>query len=287
MKLTTDFIKVGQSGPTCDGREIDAQWLREAAETYDPKVYAALIWPEHFRFLGNSGKVVALKAKDEGDGIVGLYAQLEPNVRLLQSIKEGQRLYTSMELTPDFAGTGKHYLAGLGVTDSPASLGTDELKFSKRAHAPGNKFYAGVELGQLEAEAEGEEEAATLLKRLFHLLGFGGKGAAPAQEPEQHEENNVDKEQFDALNGALAGLTAKVEELGDKFTAQGAEGKQPEPEAPTPAPEEKADASKEIFGKLEALTDSVIKLTQRMEAAAPGTPAAENSGPADLSGDVM
>ena len=47
-KLVTEFVKIGQSGPTADGRNIEAAWLQDAAETYDPAKYTALIWPDHF-----------------------------------------------------------------------------------------------------------------------------------------------------------------------------------------------------------------------------------------------
>src|SRR3546814_16550343 len=40
------------------------------------------------------------------------------------------KLFTSCEIHPDFAGEGKAYLVGLAVTDMPASLGTEPLKFA-------------------------------------------------------------------------------------------------------------------------------------------------------------
>lgn len=39
--------------------------------------------------------------------------------------KAAQKVYTSMEIQPNFANTGKCYLVGLAVTDDPASLGTE------------------------------------------------------------------------------------------------------------------------------------------------------------------
>ena len=35
--------------------------------------------------------------------------------------KAAQKVYTSMEIQPNFANTGKCYLVGLAVTDDPAS----------------------------------------------------------------------------------------------------------------------------------------------------------------------
>ncbi|MCY4641089.1 MAG: GPO family capsid scaffolding protein, partial [Gammaproteobacteria bacterium] len=53
--------------------------------------------------------------------------------RLIEMNANGQRLHTSMELEPDFAGTGKAYLMGLAVTDEPASLGTSQLQLFKNS----------------------------------------------------------------------------------------------------------------------------------------------------------
>ena len=50
--------------------------------------------------------------------------------------KAAQKVYTSMEIQPNFANTGKCYL-GLAVTDDPASPGTEYLEFCRTAkHNP-------------------------------------------------------------------------------------------------------------------------------------------------------
>ena len=46
--------------------------------------------------------------------------------------KAGQKIYTSIEMHPKFADTDEAYLTGLGVTDSPASLGTEVLAFAEQ-----------------------------------------------------------------------------------------------------------------------------------------------------------
>lgn len=48
-------------------------------------------------------------------------------------VSAGQKVYTSMEIRPNFANSGKCYLVGLAVTDDPASLGTEYLGFCGRA----------------------------------------------------------------------------------------------------------------------------------------------------------
>lgn len=129
-------FKIAQSGPTSDGREIKPQWLHDFAETYDKTVYTARMWVEHLRGLYPSsdfraaGDVNRVYTEEKG-GIVSLFAELEPNEYGKQLNASDQKIFTSIEVTENFANSGKAYLTGLGLTDSPASLGTDKLKFSK------------------------------------------------------------------------------------------------------------------------------------------------------------
>ena len=136
-KLSTDWVRIGRSGDTVDGRVIPEIALTQAAESYNPELFTALIWPEHQRF-DNWGKVLALKAEQNAENGTDLYAQLEPNRNYLganTAYQEG--LFTSMELTPNFRKTGKWYLSGLGATNEPASVATTEIRFSKLAEEAG------------------------------------------------------------------------------------------------------------------------------------------------------
>lgn len=132
-QLTTSFIRIATEGKTVDGRRIEAQWLVDMAESYDPNVYTALIWPEHERWWGSHGEVQELKAEEE-DGLMRLYARLCPSMDLMSANRQGQLLFCSIEPseTLDFCDTGKPYLEGLGVTSSPASIGTERLRFSSQ-----------------------------------------------------------------------------------------------------------------------------------------------------------
>ncbi|WP_108043314.1 GPO family capsid scaffolding protein [Neisseria cinerea] len=127
----TDWRVIGVSGDTVDGRTISERELREIAEQYDPEVYGARINLEHMNFLfpdfaGGYGDVVELKAepwaKDETK--TALLAKLNITDSLQKLWDSGQKIYTSMEITPRFADTKKAYLTGLAITDTPASLGT-------------------------------------------------------------------------------------------------------------------------------------------------------------------
>ncbi|MFL6969007.1 GPO family capsid scaffolding protein, partial [Pseudomonas alvandae] len=177
----SDWKRVATSGKTADGREIDPQDLRDVAAAYDPAVYTAAIWFEHIRYMGNFGTVTEVKAEDQADGKVALFAKLAPNDRLLQLNKEAQKIFPSVEIQPNFADTGKAYLRGLAVTDEPASLGTASLHFSRRAGT--EQCFASTEpLGDLSSSEVSEESALNFFTRLYHQLS--GQDAPP---PPQHE----------------------------------------------------------------------------------------------------
>ncbi|OOE45113.1 GPO family capsid scaffolding protein [Salinivibrio kushneri] len=135
MSKQTGWIIVATAGATVDGRTITEAWIKDMAAQYSPDEYQALIWPEHFRsswgpFDGkNWGTVDELKAAKKGNAL-RLYAKITANDYLLLANKDGQKLFTSIEADPDYKGSGRCYLRGLAVTDSPASTGTTRLKFS-------------------------------------------------------------------------------------------------------------------------------------------------------------
>lgn len=132
-QLQTEWLCIATSGTTIDGRTLSQQQLQEMAETYKPATYTALLWLEHSRREDNLGQVLELKAEQQGEQ-TKLYARLRPTTRLVELNQQKQKLFTSIEIIPNFVGTGKAYLGGLGVTDSPASLGTTQLQFSIRGN---------------------------------------------------------------------------------------------------------------------------------------------------------
>lgn len=139
-RLISDFFCVATAGPTADDRKIAEQWVDDIAATYSVNTYLARIWPEHMRWYGAYGEVVAVmrQAKKEGDKtLVQLFAQIAPDENLLYAIKRDKLLFPSIEVKENFAATGKAYLWGLGVTDQPASLRTDRLAFSQQCAGQG------------------------------------------------------------------------------------------------------------------------------------------------------
>ncbi|WP_348826779.1 GPO family capsid scaffolding protein [Halomonas sp. RT37] len=130
------FFRVATEGATTDGRIISRDWITQMAGNYDPKKYGARVWMEHMRGMFHDGPfpalgdVKAVKAEEVEEGKLGLFADIDPTDKLKQINGERQKVYTSIEVDPDFAGTGEAYFVGLAVTDSPASLGTEMLQFS-------------------------------------------------------------------------------------------------------------------------------------------------------------
>ena len=180
-KKVSKFFRIGVEGDTCDGRVISAQDIQEMAETFDPRVYGCRINLEHLRgilpdgIFKRYGDVVELKAEkiDDDSALKGkwaLFAKITPTDDLIAMNKAAQKVYTSMEIQPNFANTGKCYLVGLAVTDDPASLGTEYLEFCRNAnHNPLQRFTANPEnvfSAATLAELEFEDVPDTVLNSL-------------------------------------------------------------------------------------------------------------------------
>ncbi len=272
--LATGFLKIGQSGPTVDGRVIDPAWLLDAAETYDLATYTAMLWPEHERWGNNYGMVLELAAIDEG-GVTALYARLSPNASYIWETQYGQKLFFSMELTEDFAGNGKCYLTGLGVTDSPASLGLPAHKFNSRKSGPATNFYATTPCPAAPEKAPGW--FVTFCKRFIPAATFN------------NQEDAMTEEQlaaFTAMQQAVAELTAGLANLGQTVADMKAT-------LDTLAAGKKDDAAggeggsggdddfAALTGMVTKLTTTVDAMNKRFSEAMPGTKAPETTAPAD------
>lgn len=148
-KFKSKWFRVAVAGDTSDGREISSEWIIQMAQTYNMNTYGARINVEHIRSyfpdssFGAYGDVIALKTEKvdiNGEQKDALFAQIQPNDNLIALNQKNQKIYTSIEVDPNFAKTGQAYLVGLAVTDSPASLGTEMLQFA--AGAATNPFNA-------------------------------------------------------------------------------------------------------------------------------------------------
>ena len=153
-KKVSKWFRIGVEGDTCDGRVISATDIQEMAETFDTRVYGCRINLEHLKGIlpdgpfSRYGDVVELKSEKIDDdsvlkGKLALFAKITPTDDLIAMNKKLQKVYTSMEIQPNFANSGKCYLVGLAVTDDPASLGTEYLEFCRGAKFnPLNRFKA-------------------------------------------------------------------------------------------------------------------------------------------------
>lgn len=201
------FFRVAVAGSTTDGRVIEPTWIQQMADSYDPNTYTALGNLEHYRGFspssefGTYAKVVALKAEEvdvNGTKKLALFAQVEAFDQLIELHNAGQKLFTSIEVNPNFADTGKAYLVGLAFTDTPASLGTQIMEFAAktpeanpftgRKQDAANLFTAAEE-ALIELE---EPESPGIFKRFMDLL-----------KPKLEEKDNNDNGKFTEISACL------------------------------------------------------------------------------------
>ena len=217
MTVKAKRFRIGVEGATTDGREIQREWLVQMAASYNPAVYTALINLEHLKSyapdstFNRYGRVTALAAEEIKDGPLAgkmaLYADIEPTDALVELVKKGQKLFTSMEVSTKFADTGKAYLVGLGATDDPASLGTEMLAFSasaahnplaNRKQNPENLFTAAAET-VIELE-ETQNEKPSLFSRVAAMFS---------------KKEQSDDARFSDVHKAVELLATEQQNLGD------------------------------------------------------------------------
>lgn len=228
----TDWRVIGVSGDTVDGRTISERELREMAESYDPDVYGARINLEHITFIipdfaSGYGDVVELKAEPwkKDPSKTALLARLNITPELQRLWDSGQKIYTSMEITPDFANTKKSYLTGLAITDTPASLGTT-ANYTAAKHRAGEKFFSAYRADEPKETvmnenqtdpALTEQEAEGIFARLFKKYFAANAPAEPeaaankAAEPEAAETKAAEPE-------SAAEYALKLGELTEKYS---------------------------------------------------------------------
>lgn len=235
-ELEAKWFAVAQEGPTADDRDIKRSWLEQCAENYNPQTYTARINLEHLHWRiydpqdahsNCYGDVLAVKTK-EVNGKLKLLALIKPTQELIELNRKQQKVFTSVEINPDFAGTHEAYLVGLAVTDDPASLGTDRLKFNKAdkkiLHSATQEFLAETELL--------EPENKSLLQKIKNLF------------------NNKDEED---MKQAIMELGKQLKAQGEKLDALEEKFSKAEPKAEETAPTAVETAKTELKAELAAL----------------------------------
>lgn len=244
------WLCIATEGRAVDGREMMREWLTSVAQNYNSDFYSAVIWNEHHNpedraYQFNLGLVLELKIEEEG-GKVKLYAKLAANKFLLALNDDNQKLFCSVEITPDFPDAGQFYLTGLAVTDQPALPGISQLEFSKKrgnTHTGLHEFSLSTEQQrtglntmteeeiqelkeQLAAQAAKIEELEAALaeknaekaEKIAEELTELASDASEQAETVAEEVSEVSKEEFTALKQANVELTKKFNALEKKFS---------------------------------------------------------------------
>jgi hypothetical protein len=257
MPKTKTFC-VAVEGPTVDGRVIERNWLIEGAASYNRATYGARVNMEHIRGVTADkpfkayGDVLAFSTGDveielagKKQKKLGLFAEIEAHDDLVAMTAAGQKVYTSIEVQPDFASTGKAYIVGLAVTDSPASLGTDILTFAVQhpgvmrngpaLQAEGNVFSLGHETRIEFAEAvppAADSQAGLLAAATGFFKQLTGSFTAPVVETPApapttpptggsgaQEAANDNDPRFAIVAQGMEKLTAAIGKIGEGVTA--------------------------------------------------------------------
>lgn len=262
MKLK--WFRIATAGQTTDGREIQSEWIEQMAETYNPSVYGARINVEHIRGwlpdsdFGAYGDVLALKAETvqvNGEDKLALFAQIQANDKLKALNKANQKIYTSVEIDTNFAKTGKAYLVGLAVTDSPASLGTEMLQFAAKAQVnplankkqkADNLFTAAVEL-DLSDDDKTQSLADAIVAR---IKGYFSETATDADTPSD-DDTTADDSTADDADDANDVAFADLSEIADVLAHAVAELH--------------AEQYKALTDKIDALESRVVELSALLD----------------------
>lgn len=252
-KLISDFFCVAMSGKTIDGRDINPEWLLQAAKEYNPELYASRIWFEHIRYFGAFGDIVAVRAEKADDGVIKIYNRISPSPELINMKRNGQALYSSIEIIPKLARTGKAYQIGLGVTDSPASFGTDRMEFSVRHLEKDSLFTASMEVPDLDFQTE---------RTLFDFGRLFGRKPPATESNETDPSPPTDPRETDdmTLEELNAALDKKLGEQHDKLKTEFATQLETKLEAATKPLVEKLTAQDEELKSLKEKQDKVIEL---------------------------
>lgn len=167
MGTKSKFFRALVEGQTIsDGRTVTADMIDQAVETFNRETYTPGINIEHLKGFSPQppfnryGDVFAVKGQSDDIPVDGktekrraLYLQVDALDQLVELSNSGQKPFPSVELTGDYAGTGKVGLVGLAFTDNPASIATEKLSFSRSAAVHRTIYSTGTEGVTIEFDA--------------------------------------------------------------------------------------------------------------------------------------
>lgn len=214
MPISKPFV-VATEGQTIDGRNISREQIQQMAASYDPKVYTAVANLEHLlsyqpdSVFSAHGKVVKLGTQEAdilGEKKLQLTAVVDASDAIVAMQKAGKKAFASIEIAANFLNKGFAYLSGLAFTDTPASIGTESMKFS----ANKDSIYSFNTELEIEFEKEEAQQSAgdSLFSKVKQLLGMKGKN---------------DDSRFSDIGQAVEAVAVSQKELLEKFSAAAAE----------------------------------------------------------------
>ncbi len=234
MGTKSQLFRVFVEGETIsDGRKITAEMIDQIVETFNLKTYTPRINIEHIAGyspeppFNGYGDVIAVEARDDDFTIAGktekrraLYAQVDANDQLVKLGKADQKPFPSVEITGSYAGSGKTGIVGLAFTDTPASIGTERLKFSSRA--PGTVFAFGAEPVAMEFEgapSDGTSIADQIAAGFARVAGMFKASApepvTPPVPPKQERQEPANDNMANAITALGVTFAAAIKPLAD------------------------------------------------------------------------
>lgn len=208
MPVSKPFV-IATEGQTVDGRNISRDEIQQMAAHYDPKVFTANANLEHllsyspdsiFSAYGPVLKLSTQEATILGEKKLQLMGVVDANDSIVAMQKVGKKAFASIEITKNFLNKGIAYLTGLAFTDTPASIGTESMKFSASAQNV-YSFNEEVEVvfdGSIQQDKPGEG----LFSKVKSLLSFKDK---------------KDEAKFTDIGLAVEAIATSQKELLEKF----------------------------------------------------------------------
>lgn len=224
--MKTKPFLLATAGSTVDGRTISDKDIDDIVSSFNPQTYGARINIEHIRGVSGTapfnayGDVVSVSSGEVEVDFNGkkekrkaLYGVLDVTDNAKALNDAGQKVYPSIEIIDDFNRQGYAYLGGLALTDSPASIATERMKFNR--FNPNNRRFSLDEGALLEFEVESTStEAKGLLAGFGAMLdSFAAKFAPPAKEEKKEPEG----QQTQNSAFSFAELRPMLEEVAQTF----------------------------------------------------------------------
>ncbi len=237
MPFSKPFV-VATEGNTIDGRNISRDQIQQMAAHYDPKVYTAVANLEHLlsyapdSVFSSYGKVVSLTTQETelmGEKKLQLMAVVDASDSIVAMQKSGKKAFASIEIAANFLNKGIAYLSGLAFTDTPASIGTESMKFSANKDC----IYSFKNELSIEWAEELKQESAgeSLFSKVKELLSFGKKDsdarftdighaveAVAVSQKDLLEKFSTVSDELKSANEKVAELTASAEKNRTAFS---------------------------------------------------------------------